>query len=372
MQNRIVGIDLARAIAILLVTWKHSMASFGASGLLSGPAHYGLEVLMQLATPTFLILFGAMLELVYKPRFETASFMNASQRLFKRARDCYGYYCLTIIVFFLVMGTYSWKALPFVFTGFISVPYSNLIAFYTAAIFLAPFLIIARLRWGLFPIVGAALLIHLAHPIFAALPPAPELFGRDYLQHMSGYLYGRGVNFAGPSLIHGLSLVCLGMLFGHGLNRSSKADATTQISPRVSIYIAVAALSVVAIYWNWTTPLLSLEALANTTLRMQSHPMYFSVGIVGAIGLTWLCIYIYDVRRIRVGRSLQVFGRRSLFAFAIGNILAYIAPAELALYLGVWGSVTGLFATICALTLIYDQYEMYRSKVVRLRLKQAV
>ena len=70
MNARIIGIDITRAFAILLVTWKHSMASFGARGVLDGWAHYSLEILMQLATPVFLILFGAMLELVYRPRFE--------------------------------------------------------------------------------------------------------------------------------------------------------------------------------------------------------------------------------------------------------------------------------------------------------------
>ena len=85
MKQRIVGIDLARSFAILLVTWKHSMASFGARGQLEGVANVGLELLIQLATPTFLILFGAMLELVYRPRFEAGKRIETAKRLYRRA-----------------------------------------------------------------------------------------------------------------------------------------------------------------------------------------------------------------------------------------------------------------------------------------------
>ena len=68
----------------------------------------------------------------------------------------------------------------------------------------------------------------------------------------------------------------------------------------------------------------SLDALISAGLRIDSHPMYFSVGILGAIGLTWLCIYVYDLRQIGFGRALQVFGRRSLFAFGIAPTTAYL------------------------------------------------
>ena len=195
MSHRIIGIDVARAVAILLVTWKHSMASFSARSHVEGWAFYGLEFLMQLATPTFLVLFGAMLELVYRPRFEAGLQHDTTRRLQRRALQCYAYYCLAIIVFFMVMGTYSAKSLPLVLTGFISVPYSHLLAFYTAARARAPVLIWMRIRFGLIALMSVALFLHVLHPVMSNLPAAPEVFGRDYLQHMSGFIYGRGVDF---------------------------------------------------------------------------------------------------------------------------------------------------------------------------------
>ena len=360
MSKRIIGIDLARAIAILLVTWKHSMASFGARGHLEGWTSIALELVMQLATPIFLILFGAMLELVYRPRFERGQKRDTVRRLHKRALQCYGYYCLAILVFFFVMGTYSAKALPLVFTGFISVPYSHLLAFYTVALAIAPLLIVARLRFGLWPLIAAALLIHLAHPVFQQLSPAPEIFGRDYLQHMSGFLYGKGVDFIGPSLIHGISLVCFGMLFGHGLIPKSSGGRPASISPTISVWMAAAAALIIASHWNWSASMESLNLLVDASLRIDSHPMYFAVGTLGAIGLTWICILLFDVLRLKTGRVLRIFGRRSLFAFGIGNIIANIAPASLVTTFGLWGSVTGLFATVCLLTILYDQYELRR------------
>lgn len=368
MQQRIIGIDLARAIAILLVTWKHSMASFGARDHVQGWGFYGLEIVMQLATPIFLILFGAMLELVYKNRYERGDQIGTARRLHKRARQCYGYYCLAIIVFFLVMGTYSWMSLPLVFTGFISVPYSHLLAFYTVALFLAPALIMLRIRYGIVALTGAAIMIQLLHPMFAQLPPAPEIWGRDYLQHMSGFLYGKGVDFIGPSLIHGMSLVCFGMLFGYGLRAGSNSAGRLRVSPRISIAMVAAAFVVIAAFWSWTDPMVSIDALVDASLRIDSHPMYFSVGLIGAIALTWICILLFDVFKLQFGRALQVFGRRSLFAFGVGNILAYIAPPTLPDTFGIWGSVLLLFGTVCTLTILYDQIDRRRTSGTKHRL----
>lgn len=360
MKTRIIGIDIARAFAILLVTWKHSMASFGARGALEGWAHYSLEIMMQLATPIFLILFGAMLELVYRPRFEQGLERATARRLYKRSLQCYGYYALAIIVFFTVMGTYSLMSLPLVFTGFISVPYSHLLAFYTAALALAPLLILARIRFGLGTLICAALLVHFAHPIFLQLPPAPELFGRDYLQHMSGFIYGKGVDFIGPSLIHGLSLVCFGMLFGYGLKPTRTASSALRVSTRISLIMAGVCMVIIGLSFNWQAPTASLQNLISAELRMSSHPLYFSIGVLGAIIVTWAFIALNDILRLLIGRSLQVFGRRSLFAFGVGNILAYIAPTELVIVFGLWGSVLALFLFVCGLTLIYDRVDKHR------------
>lgn len=362
MTRRIVGIDIARAFAILLVTWKHSMASFGARGQLDGAANVGLELLMQLATPIFLILFGAMLELVYRPRFEAGQSVETAKRLYKRALQCYGYYALAIIVFFLVMGTYSLMSLPLVFTGFISVPYSHLLAFYTVALALSPILLALRARLGLFPLVTMAVLVHLAHPILNQLPQAPLIFGRDYLQHMSGFLYGQGVDFIGPSLIHGLSLVVLGMLFGRGLRPTNNQTGAMSVSPSTSLWMAGAAILVIAGCWDWSSSQTSMDALLGATLRMESHPLYFSIGVLGALALTWFFIFTHDLCGLKFGYPIRVFGRRSLFAFGIGNILCYIAPSSMITIFGMWGSVLALFLSVCVLTIIYDQYEEHRPK----------
>ena len=357
MPNRIIGIDIARAVAILLVTWKHSMASFGARGLLDGWAGNSLEFLMQLATPTFLILFGVMLELVYRPRFERGLQQETACRLYKRALQCYGYYCLAIVVFFVLMGTYSAKSLPLVFTGFISVPYSHLLAFYTAALALAPLLILVRIRFGLSVLIGLAICVHLAHPMFRILPPAPELFGRDYLQHMSGFLYGRGVDFIGPSLVHGLTIVCFGMLFGYGLRKAQNGPRAFVSVPKIPLAMAGVCAVIIAGFWNWQDPMETLQTLLSADLRIESHPLYFSIGVLGTLILTCAFILLNDVCGLRFGHSLQVFGRRSLFAFGIGNIAAYIAPPALAQWAGIWGAVTILFLVVCILTVLYDLVE---------------
>ena len=71
---------------------------------------------------------------------------------------------------------------------------------------------------------------------------------------MSGFIYGKGVDFIGPSLIHGLSLVCFGMLFGYGLNPPRIASGVLQMSPRVSLIMAAVCIVIIGVYFNWQSP----------------------------------------------------------------------------------------------------------------------
>lgn len=354
MAQRIIGIDITRAIAILLVTFTHSMSAYDAHGRLTGAAHYGLEILLQSATPIFLILFGVMLELVYCRRCDLGDVLDCQRRLRRRAWHCYAYYSFVICVLFVVQGAYNWVALPMVFAFMISVPYSNLLAFYAIALSLAPGLIHLRRTYGLLPLIVTASLVHVLHPVLMHLPPGPEIAGRDYLQHLSGVIYGRGVSFYGPSLIHGVSMVCFGMLFGWALSDLKRSGYRIR-QPAWRIMLLIGGLIIaLIIYIDWTAPTEFLSALSDQSLRRDSHPMYFAFGMIITSVLGVMCIYLYDVCGLRYGRCLMVFGRRSLFAFGFGNALIILAPATLGHYLGRWVAVWLLFALICGLTIVYD------------------
>ncbi len=98
---------------------------------------------------------------------------------------------------------------------------------------------------------------------------------------MSGFIYGKGVDFIGPSLIHGVSLVCFGMLFGYGLKPTRTASSALRVSMRVSLIMAAVCIVIIGVYFNWQSPTDSLQNLISAELRMSSDPLYFSIGILG-------------------------------------------------------------------------------------------
>lgn len=366
MQKRIIGIDLARGFAILLVMWKHSLASYGGIALMPAWSQTGLTLLMQLATPAFLLLFGIMLELVYLPRMQRGKVQDTAARLRQRAFQCYGYYALAVVAFFFFAGTYSAKALPFALTGFISVPFSHLLAFYTLALAAAPLLLSLRMRHGLLPLVLFAVVLQAAHPLITQLPPAPLVFGRQELQHLSGTLYGQGVDFNGPSFIHGMAIVCIGMAFGSGVSSKSSGSSFRDVIGTRSIIVMLGALVCLLLATNWQDPAGSFSGLLDASLRKDSHPLYFAFGLLGAMVMVCVFVYLYDVLKVRTGRFLQLFGRRSLFTFGIGNILAHLAPAWLGEVLGGVGATAALFSFVCVLAFAYDQLEARNLNLRRL------
>ena len=150
------------------------------------------------------------------------------------------------------------------------------------------------------------------------------------------------------------------MLFGCALRSAQNAQGQFRSLPKRLLALVAGCLLTIAVLWNWNDPHDTFDALIDASLRIDSHPLYFSVGALGALTLSCGFILFNDVRHFRLGHSLRVFGRRSLFAFGIGNILAYIAPPALADRFGVWASVVALFSLVCILTLLYDQIERTR------------
>ncbi|PTE19750.1 Long-chain-fatty-acid--CoA ligase, partial [Cereibacter changlensis JA139] len=100
-SQRIVGIDVCRSIAILLAMLSHTLIEFGVFHFV-GDAATVPRFLIQMAPVTFICLFGAMLEIVYKPRVEGPRRASALRQLYIRAVQCYLLYCLTIVVMVLV------------------------------------------------------------------------------------------------------------------------------------------------------------------------------------------------------------------------------------------------------------------------------
>lgn len=352
---RIVGVDLARSAAITMAMASHVWAETGLGGYPSLELELVLRFMFQIATPTFILLFGTMLEFVYRPRWaDPASRHGVAIRLISRALQCWILYAISIFALFLVDDGYS---LPFsigtvLFMG--NSPYTEILKFYAIVLALAPLLLWARNKWGLLPLVAASLLWQVAWLWLITLPdPQNDLGLPLHAARVVKFVIGFGdLPVAGPSVMHGLTLVVVGLCLGAFL---AGAAARQDLGRRVSGLLAASTL--VAVLGFLVMPQGTFIALGNMSLRMISHPFYFAIGAVMAVWLTAFCIWLGDI--LKVGSKagwdrMTFFGRTSMFTFAWGNILLYLVQPE-PQTLGstmLWAIL--LLATICAMSFFFD------------------
>lgn len=367
---RIVGVDVARSVAITMAMASHVWAETDLGGYPPYDLSLVLRFMFQIAPPTFILLFGTMLEFVYRPRWaDPASRPGVAVRLMSRALQCWILYAISIFALFLVDDGYS---LPFsigtvLFMG--NSPYTEILKFYAVVLALAPLLLWVRERWGLTPLIAASLLWQLAWLWLSKLPDAQNDLGLPlHAARIVKFVTGFGdLPLAGPSVMHGLTLVVVGLCLGAFLAGGAARD---DLGRRVSGLLA--ATTMLAVLGFMVMPQGTFAAMGNMSLRMISHPFYFVIGAVMAVWLTAFCIWVGDILNVgsKAGWArMTFFGRTSMFTFAWGNILLYLvqpAPHNLSSTL-LWAAL--LLATICAMSFFFDR-AVRRSEFVGTAMKK--
>ncbi|MDB6454792.1 OpgC domain-containing protein [Falsirhodobacter sp. 20TX0035] len=361
MKTRILGIDAMRSMAILLAMGSHVYSETGVGRYLTPEVSIPLRVLMQTATPIFVLLLGTMLELVYYPRWISGQKALVTSRLFKRALQCWILYALSIFCLFLVDDGYSLKfsISCLLFMG--NSPYTEILKFYAFILALAPLLLWVRERVELWPLVAFALAYQLAWPLLHDLPDVRTDLGFPrQVARIVKFLTGFGSShLAGPSVLHGLTLVigglCLGRFIAAGRRGPTDEERAAAFGRRISLaLLPLVAMSVTALL---TAPDWVFRGLSNMSLRMNSHVIYFAAGALAALCLTLAFIWIVDVRapgRASMWRGLSFFGRTSMFTFAWGNMLLYLVDHRPTTEVGAFGMAALLLATICLMSLLFD------------------
>lgn len=320
-SGRITGIDICRSLAIFLAIVTHVFAEFHINW--PDQSFLWLKFAFSAATPIFICLFGAMLELVYVPRYQGGGARAANGRLLNRAAQCYILYVVSIIAL-VVAGKYSlgFAARTMLLAG--ATPYTDILKFYAVALFLAPLIIWARLRFGLFVMLAAGILVHVAYPLLKSIPSPDAVFGRDYLGPIVGFLYGGGHSGVGaPSLLHGLTLVVAGMFIGSAASKVlwGQDSERSQGLLRLGGLFTISALTASAF---WTDTNYVLKATDYAIFRNDNHPFYYAMGLVQTIVWMSACLYLFDVKNYRWADGVRFIGRTSLFTFAFGNMVLYL------------------------------------------------
>jgi hypothetical protein len=327
--TRIIGIDVARSCAIFLAMGSHVWVVSNAGDFFHGGYVDALKLLMALATPTFIVLFGTMLEVVYLPRFDVTKRSVLVGRLWSRAIQCWLLYSLSIVVLFLVQSEYSFffSLSTIIMLGV--TPFTDILKFYAIALAVAPLLLWARNRFGLTPLLAIAVAVHLLHPVLRSLPSPVDVGLPTEADRLAMFLFGiGGAKLGGPSVLHGMTLVIFGMALGRILLGARTGDPGSLVR-RAWIVLLGAGIPLVA--GALFVDIETRKGLGNMAMRMDSHPLYFMAGILGAYAVTAATVLVTQRTTDRSAgfwRSMTFFGRTSLFTFAFGNMLLYCIQFE--------------------------------------------
>lgn len=354
VARRLVGIDLVRSFAIIGAMGSHAFTAAGAFDGPTSPAMTIVRLLMGLATPIFICLFGSMLEIAYRTKLERDGPLATVQQLLSRSAQCYLLYVLTIGVRMIVGDFPVGYGLRCMLLLGVT-PFSDILKFYAVILVFAPLLIrVAQERWGLPALVAFALGVQLAHPLLGVLPSPPLILGRNYLEFPAGFLYGGGEGPGGPSVLHGLSFVVFGLLIGRAAKALTRRRERPARGRAVFSALTLAPLAAAMALWPRHEPVdVTVGLLVDMYYRNDNHPLYFAIGAATAALLVWSATELYDLGRPQPPVGLSFIGTVSLFTFAFGNILLVLAqrlplPEGPSLAMGV-----GLLAAVIALSGVF-------------------
>lgn len=325
---------------MLVALAAHAMAQVG----MAMPSSL-IGFVIRTSTPTFILLFGAMIALVHLPRAERQGMAVLRARSRERAVQCY--------LLFLANVAALWIAVPYsaryaflcaLMLG--STPYAGVLQYYTIMFALLPLTIMLLRRVPLALCLAAAVAAHLAFPLLKRVPPPPALMGQPVFGRLNDLLIGTGTHpeIAGPSILHSLLWVFSGVLLGRWLVGAPR----TRLWPLLLLFAGMG-------LWSWTVTGYGEVTLANlSTMRLRNlnHPAYGFV--VGGFALLLVLAFVMVARGRAVPDALLVLGRRSLFGFGFGNVIITFWPGLVAERLGQAPSVLLLLIIVVTVIFAYD------------------
>lgn len=319
-NERIYGLDLTRSAAILMAIIVHSINAYDAGIYM----HYvPTEILFRTATPTFIIVFGVFLELVYANAMKKYGVSYATKKLLSRAIQCYVLYVISCIILAFAEGYSAAYTLRMaLLMG--ATPYTDILKFYSFMLLLAPYLLLVKSRKGLIPLIVFCVLVHVIHALYYPIP-YPSLFrGSDVV---FGFLYGATTVTAGPSMLHGLTFIVFGIWIGQVVrNNKERPFLLDRKKPEVIVALC-ACLVIVAVGWmNYEGNFLS--TLGTMVFRNSNSYIYFAFGIAGAIVIMDACLRITHKLGASKIKPVLFLGETSLFVFCFGNCLLYITRRD--------------------------------------------
>lgn len=320
---RVLCLDLARTLVVALALNAHALTTFGGWEALGRVPEALWRLVCWSITPTFVVLFGAMLELVAFRRLETSGTAALVRSLGLRSAQCYAGYVATVAAGALGGRLPLGDALAAaVLLG--DSRFSNILKFYAIGMLLAIPLLVFRRRFGLGGVVLVTLAWWLAAPLLDALPwPATT----ERVSYLTAMLVGRPPRAGSISLLHCFVLVAAGMLIGRAVRigvDTGRWNALTRTLAALAAVGAAVTLWYVATLGPWAV----LSGYLSRRFRAANHPAYYAIGLLWVTSLLLALAYLCRRRPLdhRAARPLLALGQHSIFAYPLGNVLLNLWP----------------------------------------------
>jgi hypothetical protein len=313
--------DVIRSGAIAAALLAHSL---GRAGVQVGTVP---SFVLRLVTPMLIILFGVMIALLHEPRMRSEGVRRTFAHCLTKSVQCYLLFAINVFAIWAQQPS-GWKfaALTLAFLG--SMPYAQILSFYTVLFLLIPLLVVAIRRIGFWSLFAGFLAVHLLYPLLKAAPDLRDVNGQPIFQRLIDFTIGTGSHpeIAGPSLLHSMVLLLAGYWIGTITKKAAerpepRAAFTKEVYPLAGILLGYLA-------WSFLVPNAPVEVSTLTSMRLRNlnHPAYTFV--YGSVCVLLLVVLLRASWTRRVPNWMTHIGHRSLFAFGFGNLIVTMAPAR--------------------------------------------
>lgn len=311
-KKRIVFVDVARSFAIVLALVDHSLNDFGIWHDYPFHTFAMIKTVTSSATPTFLFLFGMMLELVYLKSLKNKGLGYVAPKLLKRSIQCYFGYLLTILAG-MIGGILTFKRAIAAALFMSNTHYGNILKLYAVMLIIAIPLLITRKKYGIRVVwIVVMALSFSSYFVFRNLP-----IEKSHLTALLSTLFGIGAS-GGPSIFNSLTLVTTGMLCAGFISYEMKHRFIVN-----SGLVWIVSFVLVAFLVQSMGAQTVVENYYSNTFRNINHPFYYLAGLNLSILIAIVFATLFPVGTTISPRLFKflIFGRSSLMAFTAGNVI---------------------------------------------------
>lgn len=310
------ALDVYRYLTVTFAIVSHIILHHNIYGdeLVGGLAF--AKAITRSATPTLLILFGMMVEMVYARRFREDRPATAGSLLY-RAILCYlAFIILALAEFLLENGNASRliAAVPLISP----VENGNIFKLYAILLVLTYPILMLRSRFGVPGLLAmVAVLWALYYLVIDRFPALPFP-----LHHIGGVLFGIGDEW-GPSILHSSLLVVFGMLMSNVLTGEKRLRFATPA------FAGIIALSFGYLAWavfQYGLDGVALRIADIDAWRRTNDFGYYAFGIMASVVILSVSYALDWALPKRVSEPMRLVGGVTLMYFFTANIILSAVP----------------------------------------------